>query len=131
MPPATVIAIVTAIQGSATAAVAAVSAPAGAPARASRRRTVRPSRACSEAPLAAAEGAQRVGEGVAAEVGPELVAEDDLRVGALPEQVVGGALLAAGADQEVWIVHLGRVQVAAELLLGVPLEVSRRVDDLR
>ena len=27
--------------------------------------------------------------------------------------------------------HLGRVEVAAELLLGAPLEASRRVDDLR
>ena len=27
--------------------------------------------------------------------------------------------------------HLGRVEVVAELLLGAPLEASRRIDDLR
>ena len=56
------------------------------------------------------------------EVRPQLLAEDELRVGALPEQEVRDPLLAAGADQEVGLVHLGRVEVAAELLLAAPLE---------
>ena len=64
------------------------------------------------------------------EVGPELVAEDELRVGALPEQVVGDPLLAAGADQQVGVVHLGRVQALAELLLVPALERRGGVEDL-
>ena len=43
----------------------------------------------------AARTPERLLEGLAREVGPELVAEDELRVGALPEQVVRDALLAA------------------------------------
>src|ERR1700712_2940518 len=35
------------------------------------------------------------------EVGPQFVAHDELRVGALPQQVVAHALLAAGSDDEV------------------------------
>ena len=70
-------------------------------------------------------------ERLAPEVGPELVAEDELRVGALPEQEVRDPLLAAGPDQQVGIVHLGRVEAAAEVLLGAALEASRGVDDLR
>src|SRR5262245_24131274 len=110
---------------------AAVSAPPPAPPRTSRRRTVRPSRAGSEASLPRLVLAQASLQPLQVEVGPELLAEDQLRVGALPEQVVGDPLLAAGPYQEVGIVHLGRVEVVAELLLGVSLEASRRVDDLR
>src|SRR5204863_7789268 len=66
----------------------------------------------------------------APEVGPELVAEDKLRVGALPEQVVGDALLAAGPDQQVGIVHLGRIEAAPEVLLGAAGELACRVEDL-
>ena len=84
---------------------------------AGHRQALRP-----EAAPASLELAQRLLEGLAVEVGPQLLAEDELRVGALPEQVVGDPLLAAGADQQVGVVHLGRVEAVAELLLGVPLE---------
>src|SRR4029077_10035620 len=84
-----------------------------------------------EAPPALGELAQRPLERLAVEVRPQLLREHQLRIGTLPEQIVGDPLLAAGSDQEVGIVHIGRVEVATELLLGVPLEVSRRVDDLR
>src|SRR4051794_32050129 len=70
-------------------------------------------------------------ERLAREVRPQLVAEHELRVGDLPEQVVRDAQLAARADQEVGIVHVGRVQVAAELFLRLSREGSRRVHDLR
>src|SRR5215213_4594907 len=70
-------------------------------------------------------------ERLAREVRPELVAEDELRVRELPQQVVRDAQLAARADQEVGIVHVGRVEVAAEVFLRLTGEGSRRVHDLR
>jgi len=46
-----------------------------------------------------------VGDGLekmsAAEVGPEAISDVDLRVGDLPEEEVGDALLAGGADDQV------------------------------
>src|SRR5205823_225271 len=57
-------------------------------------------------------------EGLAREVRPQLVAEDELRIGPLPEQVVAGPLLAAGADDQVGIVHLGGVEQLAERLFA-------------
>src|SRR5205085_6964760 len=54
-----------------------------------------PSRPRSEPSLPGLVLGQRGLEGGAVEVGPELLAEDQLRVGALPEQVVGDPLLAA------------------------------------
>src|SRR4029079_17113781 len=84
-----------------------------------------------EASLAIFELPQRGLESLAGEVRPQLVAEDELRVGALPQQVVRDSLLAARAYQKVWVVHLGRVEVAAEILLGAATEGSRRVQDLR
>src|SRR5262249_14438383 len=74
---------------------------------------------------------ERLFERAAVEVGPELVAEHELRVGALPEQEVRNPLLAAGADQEVGIVHLRRVEPGPELLVGPPVEAACGVDDLR
>src|SRR5215213_10305071 len=70
-------------------------------------------------------------EGLAREVGPELVAEHELRVGQLPEQVVRDPQLAARSDQEVGVVHVRCVEVAAELILAVTREGSRCVHDLR
>src|ERR1700691_4805698 len=49
---------------------------------------------------------ERLLEGRAGEDGPELVAEDELGVGRLPQEVVGEPLLAAGADDQVGVVHL-------------------------
>src|SRR3954468_12169546 len=85
----------------------------------------------TEPPLPRAVLLQRRLEGLAAEVGPQLVAEHQLGVGGLPQQVVGQAALAARADDEVGVVHLGRVQQVREGLLASPLIARRRVDDLR
>src|SRR5215203_6009484 len=63
-----------------------------------------PDRHRPEPPLPAAEVAHGVGQVGAAEVGPHAVGEDQLGVGALPEQEVREPLLAAGADQQV---HVG------------------------
>ena len=46
----------------------------------------------------------------AAEVGPEAVGDEDLGVGDLPEEEVGDALLAGGADDEVGVGHVGGVE---------------------
>ena len=59
------------------------------------------------------------------EVGPELVDEDELRVGELPEQEVRDAQLAARADQQIGIGQLGRVEVRGEDVL-VDLRRRRR-----
>ena len=52
------------------------------------------------------------------EVGPQPVAEVQLGVGALPEQEVADAQLPGGADQQLRVVHLGCVEVAAEVVVG-------------
>ena len=51
------------------------------------------------------------------EVGPQGLAEDELGVGALPEQEVAGALLAAGPDDQVGVRLAGGVELVAEALL--------------
>ena len=51
------------------------------------------------------------------EVRPQHVLEDHLGVSALPDQVVGGALLTAGAQEEVHVRHVRVVQVLGEGLL--------------
>src|SRR5262249_27815143 len=84
-----------------------------------------------EAPLALLVLGDRAREGLAREVGPELVAEDELRVGALPEQIVGDPLLPAGADQQVRVVHLRGIEMALERLLPAPVVGPRGVQDLR
>src|SRR4051812_28987380 len=87
--------------------------------------------AATEPALPGAVLLQRGLERLAGEVGPQLVAEDELGVGGLPQQVVGQPLLAAGADHEVGVVHLGRVQQVREGPLAPSLVARRRVEDLR
>src|SRR3954447_22366766 len=91
-------------------------------------------RAAISAPSQPAPAARELGqrglERLAAEVGPQLVAEHELRVRRLPQQVVGQALLAGGADHEVGVVHLGRVQEPAECLLAAPVEARGGVEEL-
>src|SRR4051794_11539156 len=60
-----------------------------------------------EASIAALEFAHRVEEVLAAEVGPQHVGEDELRVRALPQQVVGDPVLPRRADHEVRVWHVG------------------------
>src|SRR5207248_4185225 len=64
----------------------------------------------AESPPARGELGERLLERLAGEIWPQLVAEDQLRVGRLPQPVVGQAALAARADDQVRGVHLGRVQ---------------------
>ena len=45
-----------------------------------------------------------------AEIGPERVHEDELRVGELPEKEVGHPQLPRGADEEIRLGHLGRIE---------------------
>src|SRR6516162_9159111 len=85
----------------------------------------------AEAPAALRELGQRFLEGLAGEVGPQLLAEHELGVGRLPQQVVRKPLLSAGADDQVRVVHLGRVQAAAELLLGAAHGAASGIEDLR
>src|SRR3954447_19989607 len=116
--PAATIATAKAIAG-----IAAMTRPA--------RSELRRRSAATEPPLPRAVLLQRRLEGLPREVGPQLVAEDQLGIGRLPQQVVGEAALAARADDEVGVVHLGRVQQVREGLLASPLIARRRVDDLR
>src|SRR6478609_311306 len=51
------------------------------------------------------------------EVGPEPLEKDKLGIGALPEQDIADALLAAGADQEIGIGYAGGIEEALELVL--------------
>src|SRR4051794_39084066 len=121
--------------------LAAISAPRTAAGRrpgrggaAAAARRLRPPARCGsrpsappEPPPAPGELGQRRLERRAREVGPQLVAEDELRVRRLPEQVVRHPLLAARADDEVRVVHLGRVQERPEVLLAPPANPRRRV----
>src|ERR1019366_484618 len=100
-------------------------APGGVRPRAARSAVAGPRAGGERTPSAASEAApargvlaQRALEHLAGEVRPELVAEHQLRVGALPQQVVGDPLLAAGADDQVRVVHVRRVEVLTELCLG-------------
>src|SRR3954469_2828199 len=96
-----------------------------------RRRGAGGTSAPSEAPGAGRELVERLLERLARVVGPQLVAEDELRVGRLPEQEVGHALLAAGPHDDVRVVHLGRVEERAQRLLPAAGVALRGVDDLR
>jgi hypothetical protein len=59
------------------------------------------------------------GEKVAlAEIRPHFFHNDDFRIGDLPEQEIGDAHLAGGADQEVGVGDVGGVEVAREKLRG-------------
>src|SRR2546423_12792700 len=87
--------------------------------------------AATEPPLARPVLRQRGLKGLAREVRPQLVAEDELAVRRLPEQVVGQPPLATGADHEVGVVHLGRVEQSREVGLVPAVEARGRVEDLR
>src|SRR4029077_14587300 len=87
------------------------------------------SAARAEAPPALGELDERLLQRLAREVRPQLVAKHELRVGRLPQQVVGEPLLAARADDQVGIVHLTRIQAGAELLFGLAVEAAGGVED--
>src|SRR4051794_36937005 len=52
-----------------------------------------------------------------AKIGPENFRDVNLRVRNLPEQEVGYAQLAAGADEQIGIIDVGRVEMIGEELL--------------
>ncbi len=60
----------------------------------------------------------RDAEALLAEVGPQRVVEDELGVRRLPEQEVRDPLLAGGADDEIRIGELGRVEVGRDVRFG-------------
>src|SRR6185312_13225992 len=72
---------------------------------------------CAVASLALGELLDRGVEVGLGEIRPEGVGEDELGVGPLPQQEVAGALLPAGADDEVRVGLPGGVQVLPEALL--------------
>src|SRR5207302_3157285 len=84
----------------------------------------------AESAAALRELSERLLECLAREVGPELVPEHELGIGRLPQQVVGQALLAACADDQIGVVHLRRIQAGAELLFARAAEAARGVEDL-
>src|SRR5687768_11580399 len=72
----------------------------------------------AEASLAAAIGGEGLLQRGGAEIGPQGVGEVELGVRELPEQEVGDALLAAGADEEVRLRRVGHRQARGEALFG-------------
>src|SRR5580704_273507 len=67
----------------------------------------------TEAALAALVGCDGFEEMEAVEVGPEAIGDEDLGVCNLPEEKVGDALLAGGADDEVRVRHVCGVESAS------------------
>src|SRR5919204_6488413 len=82
-----------------------------APGRSSRPVTVFALGICVERPL----------ELLAVEVRPQLLGEVELRVRRLPEQEIRESELAPGANDELGILKIGRIQVLPEALLPAPL----------
>src|SRR6185436_18702258 len=75
-------------------------------------------RAGSEAALAAGIFAQRLLELRLAEIRPHHVEEDELRIGALPQQEIGQPLLAGGADDQVGVRNaVGRQEPRESILV--------------
>src|SRR2546426_10240011 len=76
----------------------------------------------AEATLALLVGADRAQEVDLPERRPVRVAEVELAVGALPQEEAGEPDLAAGADDEVRVGEVGRVEILADRLLGDALD---------
>ncbi len=60
----------------------------------------------------------------AAEVGPKAIGDQELRVGDLPEEEVGDALLPGGADDEIGVGHVAGVEGARDIGLVECVECS-------
>src|SRR5436853_5890102 len=94
--------------------------------------------AAAEAPATLCVLLERRPEVVDAELRPERLDEDELRVGGLPEQEVREPELARRPDQQIRVRHLGRVQVRRDERLvdlvrgdaGLD-DPPQRLDDLR
>ncbi len=85
----------------------------------------------AEAAFAALVGGDGFEEMEAAEVGPEAIGDEDLGVGDLPEEEVGDALLAGGADDEVGVGHVAGVEGAGDAWTRRGLRGRRRRGGLR
>src|SRR6185369_3424480 len=83
-------------------------------------------RGAAEAPLARRVIGQRFVERGVIEFGPELVAEEQLGVSRLPQQEVGQAPFAAGADHQVRVGHVRQRQGPAQALFRDGLAPRRQ-----
>src|SRR5439155_13937105 len=79
-------------------------------------------RLTAEATLALLVGADRAEEVDLPERGPVRITEVELAVGALPQEEAREPDLAAGADDEVRVGKIGRVEILADRLLGDALD---------
>src|SRR5687768_13285991 len=68
----------------------------------------------AEAPLALAVRRDRLVERCAVEIGPQRLGEIELGVGELPEQEVGDALLAPGADEKIGFGRIAHREIRRE-----------------
>src|SRR5688572_21119172 len=68
----------------------------------------------AEAPLALAVRRDRLVERRAVEIGPQRLGEIELGVGKLPEQEVGDALLAPGADEKIGLGRIAHREIRRE-----------------
>src|SRR3982751_3656101 len=58
--------------------------------------------------LAKPKCANRLVKGFLVELGPQTIAEEQLRISALPQQEIRETLFSPGADEQVWIRHVGQ-----------------------
>src|ERR1700757_774415 len=79
-----------------------------------RLRSAAPSARGGIAPVAAMISPDGGPEARPLEAGPQAIEKDQLRIGALPEQEVADALLAAGADQEIGVGDVAGQQMPGE-----------------
>ena len=64
-------------------------------------------------------------EGGTVEIRPQELGEIELRIGKLPDQEVADALLAAGADEEIWLRRIAHGEMRRQLRLAVPAGTAR------
>ena len=95
-----------------------------------RSRSARERSAGAKTPPPGLELAQRRDELLLVEVRPEHIREVQLGVGGLPQQVVREPVLAAGADHQIGVGHVGRVEQRRELFFGLAVEAPRGVEQL-
>src|SRR5918992_4869645 len=83
----------------------------------------------AEAAAAARVLDERLPQVAFAEVGPERVDEDELRIGELPEEEVGNAQLAGRANEEIRLGHLRRIQPRSDRVLVDVARIQPLLDD--
>src|ERR1700730_219644 len=80
----------------------------------------------TEATLALPKIVHRGGKILGSEVGPHPVAEEELGIGALPQQKIRQSLLAARADKQIYIAMLGIMLTRDEPAQGLARELNSR-----